>query len=150
MCKWPIFVKTSSFPSRQQSFGQGSSKKFLRIVDRITASNLFQSATEIPYIQKAMENMNTKIRLRVELKGLVGRCTVNIPPPPSDRIWVGFRGPPRLWISATPALGDHTFDWTIVTNAIESKLCDEVSKYLVYPNMVDMIAPFLGHSTYRE
>lgn len=136
--------------AEQQSFGQGSSKKFLRIVDRITASNLFQSATEIPYIQKAMENMNTKIRLRVELKGLVARCVLNIPPPPSDRIWVGFRGPPRLWISATPAVGDHTFDWSIVTNAIESKLCDEVSKYLVYPNMVDMIAPFLGHSTYRE
>ncbi|KAG4072891.1 hypothetical protein HA402_002634 [Bradysia odoriphaga] len=134
----------------QQSFGQGSSKKFLRIVDRITASNLFQSAAEIPYIQKAMENMNTKIRLRVELKGLVARCVLNIPPPPSDRIWMGFRGPPRLWISATPAVGDHTFDWTIVTNAIESKLCDEVSKYLVYPNMVDLIAPFLGHSTYRE
>lgn len=97
-----------------------------------------------------MENMNTKIRLRVELKGLVARCILNIPPPPSDRIWVGFRGKPRLWISATPALGDHTFDWTIVTNAIESKLCDEVTKYLVYPNMVDMIVPFLGHSTYRE
>ncbi|KAJ6643937.1 Testis-expressed protein 2 [Pseudolycoriella hygida] len=136
--------------AEQQSFSQGSSKKFLRIVDRITASNLFQSAAEIPYIQKAMENMNTKIRLRVELKGLVARCIINIPPPPSDRIWLGFRGPPRLWISAKPALGDHTVDWSIVTNAIESKLCDEVTKYLVYPNMVDLIAPFLGHSTYRE
>lgn len=97
-----------------------------------------------------METMSTKIRLRVELKGLVARCTVNIPPPPSDRVWLGFRGPPRLWISATPALGDHTFDWTIVTNAIESKLCEEVFKYLVYPNMVDIIVPFLGHSTYHQ
>ena len=66
----------------------GGSRRLLRIVDRITASNLFQSATEISYIQRAMENMSTKITLRVELKGLVSRVVVNIPPPPSDRIWV--------------------------------------------------------------
>lgn len=66
----------------------GSSRRILRIVDRIAASNLFQSATEISYIQRAMENMSTKIRLKVELKGLVGRCTINIPPPPSDRLWL--------------------------------------------------------------
>ncbi|XP_037926083.1 uncharacterized protein LOC119661010 isoform X4 [Hermetia illucens] len=133
-----------------QTFGPGNSRRLLRIVDRITASNLFQSATEISYIQRAMENMSTKITLRVELKGLVARIAINLPPPPSDRIWIGFRGPPRLWISAKPAVGDHTFDWSIVTNVIESKLCDEVYKYLVYPNMVDIIAPFLGQSTYKE
>uniref|UniRef100_A0A1B0CGX2 SMP-LTD domain-containing protein n=1 Tax=Lutzomyia longipalpis TaxID=7200 RepID=A0A1B0CGX2_LUTLO len=128
----------------------GSSRKFLRIVDRITASNLFQSATEISYIQRAMENMSTKLTLRVELKGLVARVSVNLPPPPSDRIWIGFRGPPRMWITAKPTVGDHTFDWSIVTNIIESKLCEEVYKYLVYPNMVDIIVPFLGQSTYQE
>lgn len=126
------------------SGGGGGGKKFLRIVDRIAASNLFQSAAEISYIQKAMENMSTAIRLRVELKGLVARCCLNLPPPPSDRVWLGFRGPPRLWLAATPALGDHTVDWSIVTNAIEAKLCDEVTKYLVYPNMVDLIVPLLG------
>lgn len=128
----------------------GSSRKLLRIVDKITASNLFQSATEISYVQRAMENMSTRIKLRVELKGLVARVVVNIPPPPSDRIWIGFRGPPRLWISAKPALGEHSVDWSIVTNVIENKLCEEVYKYLVYPNMVDVIVPVLGQSTYRE
>lgn len=141
-----------STESQQQTFytTPGSSRRILRIVDRITASNLFQSATEISYIQRAMENMSTKITLRVELKGLVSRIVINLPPPPSDRIWIAFRGPPRLWISAKPAVGDHTFDWSIVTNVIESKLCEEVYKYLVYPNMVDIIAPFLGQSTYKE
>lgn len=88
--------------------------------------------------------MSTDIRLRVELKGLVARCCLNLPAPPSDRVWLGFRGPPRLWLSATPALGDHTVDWSIVTNAIEAKLCEEVAKYLVYPNMVDLVVPLLG------
>lgn len=126
----------------------GSSRKLLRIVDKITASNFFQSATEISYVQRAMENMSTRIKLRVELKGLVARVVVNIPPPPSDRIWIGFRGPPRLWISAKPALGEHSVDWT--ANVIENKLCEEVYKYLVYPNMVDVIVPVLGQSTYKE
>lgn len=130
---------------------QGSSgRKLLRIVDKITASNLFQSATEISYVQRAMENMSTRIKLRVELKGLVARVVLNIPPPPSDRIWIGFRGPPRLWITAKPALGEHSVDWSLVTNVIENKLCEEVYKYLVYPNMVDVIVPILGQSTYNE
>ncbi|XP_059621006.1 testis-expressed protein 2 isoform X2 [Phlebotomus argentipes] len=143
-------AKPENVADTQQSFSSGSSRKFLRIVDRITASNLFQSATEISYIQRAMENMSTKLTLRAELKGLVARVTINLPPPPSDRIWIGFRGPPRMWITAKPTVGDHTFDWSIVTNIIESKLCEEVYKYLVYPNMVDIIVPFLGQSTYQE
>ncbi|XP_055840643.1 uncharacterized protein LOC129908277 isoform X3 [Episyrphus balteatus] len=128
----------------------GNAKRLFKIVDRIAASNLFQYATELSYVQKAMENMSTNITLRVDLKGLVGRVTINIPPPPSDRIWLAFRGPPRLWISATPTVGDHTFDWSVITKVIESKLCEEVNKYLVYPNMIDVIVPFLGQSTYKE
>lgn len=133
-----------------QGGGSSSSRKLLRIVDKITASNLFQSATEISYVQRAMENMSTKIKLRVELKGLVARVVINFPPPPSDRVWIGFRGPPRLWITAKPALGEHSVDWSLVTNVIENKLCEEVYKFLVYPNMVDVIVPILGQSTYKE
>lgn len=139
----------SSVESQSFYSPPGNSRKILRIVDRITASNLFQSATEISYIQRAMENMSTNIKLRVELKGLVARVIINIPPPPSDRLWIGFRGPPRLWLTAKPAVGDHSFDWSLVTNVIENKLCDEVYKYLVYPNMVDIILPFLGQPTYQ-
>ncbi|GAB0092368.1 testis-expressed protein 2 [Sergentomyia squamirostris] len=144
----PESVDSQAFYAASSSSSSGSSRKFLRIVDRITASNLFQSATEISYIQRAMENMSTKLTLSVELKGLVARVTLNLPPPPSDRIWIGFRGPPRMWITAKPTVGDHIFDWSIVTNIIEKKLCEEVYKYLVYPNMVDV--PFLGQSTYQE
>lgn len=136
--------------AKNSSGGQSGGRKFLQIVDKITTSNLFQHAAEFSYVQKAMENMSTKIKLRVELKGLVARVVLNIPPPPSDRIWIGFRGPPRLWISAKPALGEHSVDWGLVTNVIENKLCEEVYKYLVYPNMVDVIVPILGPSTYTE
>lgn len=79
----------SIFYSPTGGGGTGGGRKILRIVDRITASNLFQSATEISYIQRAMENMSTYIKLHVELKGLVGRVVINLPPPPSDRLWIG-------------------------------------------------------------
>ncbi|XP_044313905.1 testis-expressed protein 2 isoform X2 [Drosophila rhopaloa] len=128
----------------------GNARRIFKIVDRIAASNLFQYATELPYVQRAMENMNANITLRVDLKGLVARGTLNVPPPPSDRVWVSFRGPPRLWISTKPQVGDKSVDWSIVTNVIESKLCEAVNKFLVYPNMVDFSVPFLSNPNFDE
>ncbi|XP_022218595.2 uncharacterized protein LOC111071508 isoform X2 [Drosophila obscura] len=128
----------------------GNARRIFKIVDRIAASNLFQYATELPYVQRAMENMNANITLRVDLKGMVARGTINIPPPPSDRVWVCFRGPPRLWISTKPQVGDKSVDWSIVTNVIESKLCEAVNKFLVYPNMVDFTIPFLAKPSYED
>ncbi|XP_037953370.1 uncharacterized protein LOC119683624 isoform X2 [Teleopsis dalmanni] len=146
---------TANNPSASSDFSvfhtsPGNARRIFKIVDRITASNLFQYATEISYVQKAMENMSANITLKVEIKGLVARATVNIPPPPSDRVWLAFRGPPRLWITAKPAFGDKSVDWSIVTSVIESKLCESVNKFLVYPNMVDVTIPILGRSTYQE
>ncbi|XP_041631375.1 uncharacterized protein [Drosophila kikkawai] len=128
----------------------GNARRIFKIVDRIAASNLFQYATELPYVQRAMENMNANITLRVDLKGMVARGTLNIPPPPSDRVWVSFRGPPRLWISTKPQVGDKSVDWSIVTNVIESKLCEAVNKFLVYPNMVDFSVPLLSNPNFDE
>lgn len=76
-------------PMGSPSAAPANKKRLLRIVNQITTSNLFQSATEIPYIQRAMENMSKNIKLRVELKGLVARVVINLPAPPSDRLWMG-------------------------------------------------------------
>ncbi|KAH8234698.1 hypothetical protein KR032_001959 [Drosophila birchii] len=128
----------------------GNARRIFKIVDRIAASNLFQYATELPYVQRAMENMNANITLRVDLKGMVARGTLNVPPPPSDRVWVSFRAPPRLWISTKPQVGDKSVDWSIVTNVIESKLCEAVNKFLVYPNMVDFSVSLLSNPNFDE
>ncbi|KAM7357950.1 uncharacterized protein ACRADG_003102 isoform 2-T11 [Cochliomyia hominivorax] len=124
----------------------GNARRIFKFVDRIATSNFFQSATELSFVQKAMENMSTTITLGIDLRGLVSRVTINIPPPPSDRIWLAFRAPPRLWLTARPTVGDKSVDWSIVTNVIEGKLCEAVNKYLVYPNMVDLTVPFMGKS----
>lgn len=68
--------------------GGGTSRKLLRIVDRITQSKYFQQATEYKYIKRAMEGVsNTRLELRVELKSMIGALAINIPPPPTDRLW---------------------------------------------------------------
>lgn len=66
----------------------GNARRIFKFVDRIATSNFFQSATELSFVQKAMENMSTTITLGIDLRGLVSRVTINIPPPPSDRIWL--------------------------------------------------------------
>lgn len=79
----------TEIPTTSTSPVPAKKKRLLRIVNKITTSNLFQSATEIPYIQRAMENMSTNIKLRVELKGIISRVVINLPSPPSDRLWLG-------------------------------------------------------------
>lgn len=60
----------------------------MRFVDKITKSKYFQKATETEFIKKKMEEVsNTPLLLTVELQELRGTLAVNIPPPPTDRIW---------------------------------------------------------------
>lgn len=60
----------------------------MRFVDKITKSKYFQKATETEFIKKKMEEVsNTPLLLTVELQELQGMLAVNIPPPPTDRIW---------------------------------------------------------------
>ncbi|XP_034249230.1 testis-expressed protein 2-like isoform X2 [Thrips palmi] len=120
-------------------------KKILRMVDRIANSKYFQQATEMKYIKKAMEGVsNTRIMLSVELKGLVGTLAVNLPPPPSDRLWYGFHGNPKLWLSAHPTLGERQVNFYHISNWIEQKLCQEFQKILVLPNMDDIVIPVMN------
>lgn len=58
-------------------------------MDRLATSNFFQYAAELSYVQKAMENLSATITLDVDIKSVVSRATINIPPPPSDRVWFG-------------------------------------------------------------
>lgn len=68
--------------------GGGASKKLLRYLNKITQSKYFQQATEYKVIKRAMENVsNTPLTLTVTVNSLVGKLALNIPPPPSDRLW---------------------------------------------------------------
>lgn len=127
------------------SSGTSTSKKLLRIVDKIAQSRYFQQAAENRYIKKYMEDVsNTPLLLTVEVHGLIGTLAINIPPLPTDRFWYGFRNNPQLSISARPKLGERQVTLAPVTDWIEKKLTLEFQKILVMPNMDDLIIPIMN------
>ncbi|XP_044731430.1 testis-expressed protein 2 isoform X2 [Chrysoperla carnea] len=136
---------TSSTPTSAGSSGNTAGKRLLKMVDKIAASKYFQQATDYKLIKKAMEGVSkTELKLRVELRGLVGVLTVNIPPPPSHRIWIGFRGNPQLWLNARPIVGERSLNFNHITSWIENKLQQEFQKILVLPNMEDFVIPIMN------
>ncbi|XP_022188484.2 uncharacterized protein LOC111047121 isoform X2 [Nilaparvata lugens] len=104
----------------------GGSSKMLRMVDKIAASKYFQQVTDNKFIKRAMEGVsNTNIALVVEVKGLSGTLVLNFPPPPSDRLWYGFRGNPKVSISAQPKVGERMVTMLHITSWIEKRLVKE-------------------------
>lgn len=61
----------------------------------------------------------------MEVKAIMGTLVLNIPPPPSDRVWVGFRPVPEIVLSARPIVGERNISYIIVTSWIEKKLLQE-------------------------
>ncbi|XP_041076141.1 testis-expressed protein 2-like isoform X1 [Polyodon spathula] len=119
--------------------GGHRASKIMRFVDKITKSKYFQKATETEFIKKKIEEVsNTPLLLTVEVQECRGTLAVNIPPPPTDRIWYGFRSPPHLELKARPKLGEREVTFAHVTDWIENKLECEFQKIFVMPNMDDV------------
>ncbi|XP_075293111.1 testis-expressed protein 2 [Opisthocomus hoazin] len=124
--------------------GNSTSRRILRFVDKIAKSKYFQKATENEFIKKKIEEVsNTPLLLTVEVQELAGTLAVNIPPPPTDRVWYSFRVPPQLELKVRPKLGEREVTFLHVTEWIERKLQHEFQKILVMPNMDDLIIPVM-------
>ncbi|XP_035515225.1 testis-expressed protein 2 [Morone saxatilis] len=127
--------------------GGKTGRKILRFVDKIAKSKYFQKAAENEFIKKKFEEMsNTPLLLTVEVQELSGTLVINIPPPPTDRIWYSFCVPPKLDLHVRPKLGEREVTFCHVTEWIEKKLQDEFQKVFVLPNMDDIYLPLM-HST---
>lgn len=123
----------------------GTSKKIIRIVDKITQSRYFQHATEFKYVRRAVEEVsNTRLILTVEVHSVAGTVALNIPPPPTDRLWYGFRTDPQVTLLAKPKLGERQLTVFKLTEWIEKKLIQEFQKVFVMPNMDDIPIPFMS------
>ncbi|NXU83599.1 TEX2 protein, partial [Xiphorhynchus elegans] len=124
--------------------GGSRTSKLMRIVDKITKSKYFQKATETEFIKKKIEEVsNTPLLLTVEVQECRGTLVINIPPPPTDRIWYGFRRPPYLELKARPKLGEREVTLVHVTDWIARKLEQEFQKIFVMPNMDDVYIPLM-------
>ncbi|KFO95535.1 Testis-expressed sequence 2 protein, partial [Calypte anna] len=125
--------------------GSSRSRRILRFVDRIAKSKYFQRATENEFIKKKIEEVsNTPLLLTVEVQELAGTLAVNIPPPPTDRVWYSFRVPPQLELKVCPKLGEREVTFLHVIEWIERKLQAGIPKILVMPNMDDLIIPIMS------
>ncbi|NXL91500.1 TEX2 protein, partial [Alectura lathami] len=134
-------------PPSTEGHGSGNStgRKILRFVDKIAKSKYFQKATENEFIKKKIEEVsNTPLLLTVEVQELAGTLAVNVPPPPTDRVWYSFRVPPQLELKVRPKLGEREVTFLHVTEWIEKKLQHEFQKILVMPNMDDLIIPIMS------
>lgn len=116
----------------------------VRFVDKIASSRYFQHATENKYIKKKLQDIsNCPLVLVVQIQSLNGILSLNVPPPPTDRLWYGFKPNPDLVLRALPKMGDREVSLTPVTEWIERKLVEEFRKILVIPNMEDIVLPVL-------
>ncbi|XP_068161721.1 testis-expressed protein 2 [Antennarius striatus] len=139
----PVGEKVS-MPATDGTAGGRTGKKILRFVDKITKSKYFQKATENEYIKKKFEEMsNMPVLLTVEVQEVSGTLVINVPPPPTDRIWYSFCSPPKLDLHVRPKLGEREVTFCHVTEWIEKKLQDEFQKVLVLPNMDDIYLPLM-------
>lgn len=126
-------------PGTEGYVGGHRTSKIMRFVDKITKSKYFQKATETEFIKKKIEEVsNTPLLLTVEVQECRGTLAVNIPPPPTDRVWYGFRKPPHVELKARPKLGEREVTLVHVTDWIEKKLEQEFQKVFVMPNMDDV------------
>uniref|UniRef100_A0A3B5M0V5 Testis expressed 2 n=1 Tax=Xiphophorus couchianus TaxID=32473 RepID=A0A3B5M0V5_9TELE len=133
-----------NLPASEGYVGGHRPSKIMRFVDKIAKSKYFQKATETEFIKKKMEEVsNTPLLLTVEVQECRGTLAVNIPPPPTDRIWYGFRSPPHLELKARPKLGEREVTLVHVTEWIEKKLDQEFQKIFVMPNMDDIWLPIM-------
>ncbi|KAE8284435.1 Testis-expressed protein 2 Transmembrane protein 96 [Larimichthys crocea] len=139
----PVGEKGST-PATDGTGGGKTGRKILRFVDKIAKSKYFQKATENEFIKKKFEEMsNTPLLLTVEVQELSGTLVINIPPPPTDRIWYSFCVPPKLDLHVRPKLGEREVTFCHVTEWIEKKLQDEFQKVFVLPNMDDICLPLM-------
>uniref|UniRef100_A0A914XHZ2 SMP-LTD domain-containing protein n=1 Tax=Plectus sambesii TaxID=2011161 RepID=A0A914XHZ2_9BILA len=122
----------------------GIGKKILTAIRRVAKSHFFHNVAELGPIKKIMEEISsTCLMLNVEVTLLEGTLAINIAPPPSDRLWFGFRRPPKLALKAVPQVGDRTVEMSTVSDWIENRLHVLLEKYLVVPNMADLVCPFM-------
>ncbi|OQV24960.1 putative Testis-expressed sequence 2 protein [Hypsibius exemplaris] len=117
--------------------------KLMRFVETIAESKAFQYVSEIGVIRRALQDVSdTELTVTVEIELIKGRLALNIPHPPSDRLWYGFLPVPTLNSKVIPKMGEKDVKFTMVTDWLEKKLVSEFHTVLTIPNMDDITIPF--------
>lgn len=86
--------------------------------------------------------------MAVEVRALDGALVAHVPPPPSDRLWLGFRAPPRLRLVVVPQVGHLALRHALalLCRLLERRLRGLAERLFVFPNMANVAVPFMGDS----
>ncbi|CAF1508747.1 unnamed protein product, partial [Adineta steineri] len=103
----------------------------------------FQRFAALKPVAGVIEKLsNAEVGANIELMSFSGMMTINIPPPPSDRIWIGFSEMPDLNLKVTPVFGESKYSYTLIHDFLEARIRDEIKRLLVLPAMDDQLLPF--------
>lgn len=117
--------------------------KAMRIVEYIAESKAFKYISEIGVIKRALENVtDTNLTINVDLNLIKGRMALNIPHPPSDRLWYGFIPAPEVDIVVAPVFGEKKIDFTMVSDFLDKTVKKAFHQIFTIPNMDDITVPF--------
>jgi hypothetical protein len=109
----------------------------------LALNKYFQIFANIPYIKKLFETFSEEdVGADIEVTGFSGLLTLNIPPPPSDRIWVGFSEMPDLSIKLVPTYGEKHYSYTLLQDFLSARIRAELKRLVVLPAMDDQLLPF--------
>ncbi|CAF2749352.1 unnamed protein product [Rotaria sp. Silwood2] len=118
-------------------------RKLGTILTNLALNKYFQMFVNLPFVKTLFEKFSQQdVGIDVELTSFSGVLTLNIPPPPSDRIWVGFPEMPDLNIKVTPTYGEKKYSYILLQDFLAAKARAELKRLVVLPAMDDQLLPF--------
>ncbi|KAI9033703.1 putative integral membrane protein conserved region-domain-containing protein [Phycomyces nitens] len=83
--------------------------------------------------------LTVDIVLAITLKEMHGRFLMKIKEPPTNRIWYGFYEAPKMEWIVEPVVWDKQVGFSVVLNAIETKMQEIIIETMALPNMDDIV-----------
>jgi len=109
----------------------------------LALNKYFQMFANIPFVKKLLEKFSEEeLGFDIEITSFSGVLTLNIPPPPSDRIWVGFSEMPDLNIKVVPTYGEKQYTYTLLQDFLLAQIRAALKRLVVLPAMDDQLLPF--------
>ncbi|CAF1542039.1 unnamed protein product, partial [Didymodactylos carnosus] len=102
-------------------------RKLGTMLQNLAENKWFQLIAGFTPVAALFKKLSGKVAgAHIEVTDFSGVLTINIPPPPSDRIWVGFPEVPDLKMKVNPLFGDSTFSHPLLHDFLESKIKSEL------------------------
>ena len=128
------------------------------ILDAILGSNLVKSlveSEEFGWVKTRIIEGNLNFPFCI--RRVTGTLTVNFPPPPSDRLWWGFRHPPKIDLGFIPSNPVNVLPGDLahrLEHVFVKRMGKVLQKSIVYPNLCDIrlsgcsVLKYLKHVEY--